>query len=88
MAKYLVTGGAGFIGSHLTRELVARDHEVVVLDNLSTGKKENIDDVLSSVRFVEGSITNLDTVMDCCQGVTVSFTRPRCPACRAASRTP
>ena len=56
MSKYLVTGGAGFIGSHLTRELVARGHEVVVLDNLSTGRKENLADVLEAVSFREGSI--------------------------------
>lgn len=43
MAKYLVTGGAGFIGSHLTDALLARGDEVVVLDNLSTGKRSNLD---------------------------------------------
>jgi len=42
MSKVLVTGGAGFIGSHLTDKLVEQGHEVVVIDNLSTGKKENV----------------------------------------------
>ncbi len=40
--KYLVTGGAGFIGSHLTEKLVSEEHDVTVLDNLNTGKKENL----------------------------------------------
>jgi len=42
MAKILVTGGAGFIGSHLVDKLIADGHKVIVVDNLSTGKKENI----------------------------------------------
>ncbi len=42
MKKYLITGGAGFIGSHLVEALLAAGHEVVVLDNLSTGKRENL----------------------------------------------
>ncbi|MFZ5364311.1 MAG: NAD-dependent epimerase/dehydratase family protein, partial [Patescibacteria group bacterium] len=42
MAKVIVTGGAGFIGSHIVDALVSRGHRVVVIDNLSTGKKENI----------------------------------------------
>ena len=55
MAKYLVTGGAGFIGSHLTRALLARGDSVVVLDNLSTGKRENVP---RTVRLVVGDILN------------------------------
>ncbi len=42
MAKILVTGGAGFIGSHLVDILVEKGHQVLIIDNLSTGKKENI----------------------------------------------
>ncbi|MCK4556464.1 MAG: NAD-dependent epimerase/dehydratase family protein, partial [Candidatus Aminicenantes bacterium] len=42
MYKYLVTGGAGFIGSHIAGELVKRGHSVRIVDNFSTGKKENI----------------------------------------------
>lgn len=42
MSKYIVTGGAGFIGSHLARRLLSDGHEVLILDNLSTGKRENI----------------------------------------------
>ena len=42
--KILVTGGCGFIASHIVDELIKQDHEVVVIDNLSTGKKERLND--------------------------------------------
>ena len=42
MKKYLVTGGVGFIGSHLVDKLIEKGNEVVIIDNLSTGKKENL----------------------------------------------
>jgi nucleoside-diphosphate-sugar epimerase len=54
--RFLVTGGAGFIGSHLVEELVARGGEVTVLDNLSTGSLENVSRVRGDIRFVHGSI--------------------------------
>src|SRR5438309_712653 len=56
--KYLITGGAGFIGSHLTDALLARDHQVVVLDDLSTGSESNIAHHLGdpSFTFLQGSI--------------------------------
>lgn len=53
MTKCLVTGGAGFIGSHVARELLSRGHEVVILDDLSGGFKENIP---PGAKFIEGSI--------------------------------
>ncbi|MBU8870332.1 MAG: SDR family oxidoreductase [Gemmatimonadales bacterium] len=80
MTKYLVTGGAGFIGSHLARELVENGHEVVVLDNLSTGRISNLEGYLERLRFVEGSITELDTVLDCCQGVDCVFHQAALPS--------
>jgi nucleoside-diphosphate-sugar epimerase len=58
MAHYLVTGGAGFIGSHLTEELVRRGHRVRVADNLSTGKRSNLDH-LSGVELLEGDLADL-----------------------------
>src|SRR5436190_20532642 len=57
MATYLVTGGAGFIGSHLVEELVRRGERVRVVDNLSTGKRQNIAH-LTSVEFVEGDLAD------------------------------
>lgn len=60
--RYLVTGGAGFIGSNTVDELVGRGHGVVVLDDLSSGKEENLADVRSKITFIKGSITDLETV--------------------------
>src|SRR3954471_10880962 len=57
MAKYLVTGGAGFIGSHLTTELTRRGHTVRVVDNLATGKRSNLEHV-SGVEFLEGDLAD------------------------------
>ncbi len=59
--KYVVTGGAGFIGSHIVEELAATGHDVVIVDNLFSGKRENIAPFLARdmVRFTEGSITDL-----------------------------
>jgi nucleoside-diphosphate-sugar epimerase len=59
MAHYLVTGGAGFIGSHLTEELVRRGGRVRVADSLITGKRSNLDH-LSGVEFLEGDLADLD----------------------------
>jgi len=60
--RYLVTGGAGFIGSNTVDELVRRGHSVVVLDDLSAGKEENLAEVRSKITFVKGSITDLEAV--------------------------
>jgi UDP-glucose 4-epimerase len=59
--RILITGGAGFIGSHLTDRLVADGHQITILDNLATGRKENLSAHLSgnSVSFIEGSILDL-----------------------------
>ncbi|MEE9399838.1 MAG: SDR family oxidoreductase [Dehalococcoidales bacterium] len=61
MEKVIVTGGAGFIGSHLAEELVNRGYQVTIVDNLSTGKLENIEELLgtANVEFIQGSITDL-----------------------------
>src|SRR4051794_23956502 len=56
-ARHLITGGAGFIGSHLADALIAQGDEVVLLDNFSTGRRENVEHLLElpSVTLVEGS---------------------------------
>lgn len=59
MAKILVVGGAGYIGSHVVLELLQKGHEVVVFDNLSTGQKINLSD---SVKLIEGDILNVEEI--------------------------
>ena len=67
MAFYLVTGGAGFIGSHLTDELVRRGERVRVVDNLVTGKRENLAHI-RGVEFVEGDLAELETARRAVEG--------------------
>jgi UDP-glucose 4-epimerase len=67
--RYLVTGGAGFIGSNTVEELVRRGHSVVVLDDLSTGKEENLSSVAGKIELLRGSIADLETVRAVCRGV-------------------
>ena len=64
--RYLVTGGAGFIGSHIVDELVRRGHSVVVLDNLSAGKESNLASVRKKIELSTGSVTDLAAVQAAC----------------------
>lgn len=68
---FLVTGGAGFIGSNLCEALLNMGYEVRCLDNLSTGKKENVDMFMDHPKytFIEGDITDLDTCLSVCKDV-------------------
>ena len=66
--KVLVTGGAGFIGSHLAERLLSAGDHVRILDNLSTGKRENLPQH-SAIDFVEGDIRDVQTVNRCVQGM-------------------
>ncbi len=66
--RYLVTGGAGFIGSHIVEELARRGHSVLVLDDLSTGKEANLAGAKGQVDLVRGSICDLDTVQKAAKG--------------------
>jgi UDP-glucose 4-epimerase len=67
--RYLVTGGAGFIGSNIVDELVRRNHEVVVLDDLSAGNESNLSSVRNKIDLRIGSITDLATVQSAVKGV-------------------
>ena len=58
--KYVVTGGAGFIGSHITKKLVERGDTVTVIDNLNTGKETNLESVKDKIIFVKGSVLDSD----------------------------
>lgn len=66
--RYLVTGGAGFIGSNTVDELVRRGHSVTVLDDLSSGKEENLANVREQITFIRGTITDRAVVAQACQG--------------------
>ena len=70
--QYLVTGGAGFIGSHITERLVADGHQVRILDNFSTGKHENIP-IHAAVEVREGDVGDTETVGQCMAGVDTVF---------------
>ena len=68
MANYLVTGGAGFIGSHLSEELVRRGHRVRVADSLITGKRANLDHI-SGVEFLEGDLAEMPFAQRAAEGM-------------------
>jgi UDP-glucose 4-epimerase len=75
MSKVIVTGGAGFIGSHITEELLKRGHQVIILDNLSTGRLSNIEPNLGSkkLEFIQGSVVNLSLLRKLFSGVDYVF---------------
>lgn len=73
MAKYLVTGGAGFIGSHIAERLVSQGETVRVLDNLSTGSLDNLAHLGNKVEFVQGDLQNREVVNRAVQGIEVVF---------------
>jgi nucleoside-diphosphate-sugar epimerase len=69
MAKYLVTGAAGFIGSSLVRALLERGDQICAVDNFATGKRENLAEVLGKIDFREADILNLDAMHQACEGI-------------------
>jgi len=73
MVNCLVTGGAGFIGSNLAERLINDGHSVTILDNLSTGKIENIKDFIKDVSFLAGDITNLSDCKLACKDIDIVF---------------
>jgi len=73
MPLHLVTGGAGFIGSHLVEALLARGDRVRVLDNLSTGRKSNLATVADRIELVEGDLTDRQAVTRAVEGVELVF---------------
>src|SRR5207249_7929912 len=69
LSMYLITGGAGFIGSNLVHALVARGQKVRVLDNLATGRLDNLEPVREAIEFVQGDIRSLETCRKAMQDV-------------------
>lgn len=66
---YLITGGAGFIGTNLVLELVKREERVIVFDNLSTGDLKNLDSVKDKIKFIKGDIRDLNSLKLACKNV-------------------
>jgi len=85
---YLVTGGAGFIGSHLVERLVKEGERVRVFDNLSTGRSENIEPFLKKIHFVEGDICNLELVRDAMDGVDYVLHQAAVPSVQRSVEDP
>ena len=71
--KYLVTGGAGFIGSHITKALVKRGDSVIVIDNLITGKEDNLKTVKDEIEFFRDDILNFELLKKICKNVDGVF---------------
>jgi UDP-glucose 4-epimerase len=69
--KVLVTGGGGFIGSHIVDRLLAEGHSVRVLDNFATGRRQNLGDALSDIQLVEGDIESYEHVQNAVEGCEV-----------------
>jgi len=76
--KFVVTGGAGFIGSHLAKYLVKNNHQVIIIDNLVRGSLANIDEIEDEVEFHKVDISNfdeIDSVIDKPDGIFHSHTK-------------
>ena len=88
--KAVVTGGAGFIGSHITEELLEKGYQVIILDNLTTGSLLNIEPMLRSknVEFVQGSITNLAALRKAFSGADYVFHQAAVPSVPRSVKDP
>lgn len=84
----LVTGGAGFIGSHLTEALVARGEHVRVLDNLATGHLENLKPVRGHIEWLHGDIADLETVQNAARDTDVIFHQAALPSVPRSIKNP
>ena len=90
MSMVIVTGGAGFIGSHLADELVRRGYKVIILDNLSTGRMSNIEPLLrnGSAEFIQSSITNLPLLRKLFSGADYVFHQAAIPSVPRSVKNP
>ncbi len=73
MSNYLITGGAGFIGSHIAEELVAGNHSVRIFDNLSSGHLRNLDHLKGKISFIEGDVRDHAAVEEAMRGIEFCF---------------
>lgn len=80
MGSYLVTGGAGFIGSNIVRALLDRGEKVRVIDNFATGRRENIQELLGRIELLEGDIREPDACSQACRGMDVVLHQAAIPS--------
>jgi nucleoside-diphosphate-sugar epimerase len=80
MAAYVVTGGAGFIGSHAVRRLVAQGEKVIVVDNFLTGSRDNLADVIESIELIEGDIRDADLMRETMKNVNYCLHQAALPS--------
>jgi len=71
MKKILITGGAGFVGSHLAESLLASGYEVSIFDDFSTGKIENLKKIKDKIKIIKGDIRDIKKVSNACKGIDV-----------------
>ena len=88
MAKYLITGIAGFIGSSLARAVLAQGDEVRGIDNLSTGRRENLAEIAHQIDFREADLLDLDAVSESCRGVDYVLHQAAIPSVPRSVRDP
>ena len=86
--RYLVTGGAGFIGSNIAHRLVEQGHYVRIIDNFSTGKRENIADIADKIDLIEGDIRYLNTVTKAMDGIDYVIHQAALPSVPRSVETP
>ncbi len=79
-AKYLITGGAGFIGSNIAEKLLGAGEKVKILDNLSTGFRENLSELSGDFEFIEGDLNETEKVRHALEGVEVVFHQAALPS--------
>ncbi len=86
--KYLVTGGAGFIGSNIVEELLKRGESVRVLDNFSTGKRENLKEFEKDIELIEGDIRSYHIVQEAVKGIDVILHQAALPSVPRSIKDP
>lgn len=88
MARYLVTGCAGFLGSWITQALVERGETVRGFDNFETGRKENLKEIFNNIEFVEGDLRNAEPIARACEGVDFIFHQAALPSVPRSVKDP
>ncbi|MFH0780014.1 MAG: SDR family oxidoreductase [Parcubacteria group bacterium] len=86
--KFLVTGGAGFIGSNIVKELLKQDYQVRVVDNLSTGNIENIQTVMGQIEFFKGDLSELSVARQALKDIDIVFHEAAVPSVQRSIADP